>query len=210
MSPERLTYNPDLVRVVDHAVVRNSLGMLRDKETPLESFRFHANLICKWLFSAAIRDLPMQARDIETPLAKTKVEAMDGEVVVMPILRAGIAMLPGALEALPTARVGFVGLERDEKTAVAREYYWKLPAISDGTTVIITDPMLATGGSIWHVLDRLKTVESAGKRIVTVVTAPEGIARIQEDFPEVLIYTAAIDKRLNDQKFIVPGLDCTY
>lgn len=194
------------VVLVDHAVVKDSLRYLRDKDTKLDSFRFHSDRICRWLFAEAIRDLKLNQVEIETPLKKTRVEVMDGDLVVIPILRAGLAMLPGALQAIPTAKVGFVGLKRDEDTAIASEYYWNLPPIDAKTTVIITDPMLATGGSIDHVLARLEDIKKLQTKVVCVVAAPEGLKKIQHKFPKVIIYTAAVDEGLNSKAYIVPGL----
>ncbi|OGV95590.1 uracil phosphoribosyltransferase [Microgenomates group bacterium RBG_16_45_19] len=194
------------VVIVDQAMVQDSLRYLRDKETQIEVFRFHSNRICQWLFAEAVRDLPMEAVKIQTPLSQAQAKVVAGDVMIVPILRAGVAMLAGALQALPYARIGFVGLKRDENTAIAEQYYWNIPSVTNKTTIIITDPMLATGGSIWYVLDRLRGVEAASKRVVCVVAAPEGLAKVQADFPEVKIVTAAVDKRLNRQAYIVPGL----
>lgn len=192
--------------VIDHSVVKDSLSYLRDKHTGLAEFRFHSDRVCRWLFAEAIRDLPLKIKTIETPLTKTQAESMDGNIVVMPILRAGLAMLTGALQAIPTARVGFVGLKRDEETAVAHEYYWNVPETDKQTTLIITDPMLATGGSAYHVLKRVAELDYVSIRLVCVVAAPEGIKKVQGEFPEVKIFTAAVDQGLNDKAYIVPGL----
>lgn len=194
------------VFVSEHAVVKDSLRYLRDKNTSLDLFRFHSDRICKWLFAEAIRDLKLKKVVVETPIAKTTVEIMDEEIVIVPILRAGLAMLPGALQALPSAKVGFVGLKRDEDTAKAREYYWNLPKLTKKTTLIITDPMLATGGSMHHVLRRIKQQPHQTIRAVCVVAAPEGIKKVHDAFPKVIIYTAAVDEGLNKKAYIVPGL----
>ncbi|KKU46819.1 MAG: Uracil phosphoribosyltransferase [Microgenomates group bacterium GW2011_GWA2_46_7] len=138
------------VHVVDHPFITDSLAHLRDKTTELKKFRFHSDQLCKLLFAEAIRGLTFRDIEIETPLEKTKVKKLHDEVIVVPVLRSGIAMLFGALEFLPKSKVGFVGLARDEKTAIASEYYWKLPDITRNSVVIVTDPMLATGGSIAH------------------------------------------------------------
>jgi uracil phosphoribosyltransferase len=134
------------------------------------------------------------------------VEVMKGEIIIIPILRAGIAMLRGALGALPNAKVGFVGLKRNEETAIAQEYYWNLPELTNNSTIIITDPMLATGGSAHHVLKRINPLPHESIRVVCVVAAPEGIAKVHQDFPDVRIFAAAVDKGLNDKKYILPGL----
>lgn len=194
------------VYVVDHAIVQHSLGILRNKDTEVDEFRFQSDRLCRWLFEQSIHDLELETFEIETPLARIEVGQMDGDVVVIPVYRAGIAMLHGALQALPKARVGFAGLKRDEQTAVAHEYYWNIPEISSESILIITDPMLATGGTIHHVLNRLASVNPKDTRVVCVVAAPEGIQKIHADFPQVKIFTAAIDSHLNDKAYIVPGL----
>jgi uracil phosphoribosyltransferase len=162
------------VFIVDHPFVKDSLAHLRDKETEIRRFRFHSDQICRLLFAEAIRGLGFRQEQIETPVGKTTVEKLDDEVVVVPIFRAGLAMLFGALRQLPKSKVGFVGLERDEKTAVAREYYWKMPLLTQKSVVVITDPMLATGGSIYHVIKRLQNEKVKEIRVVCVVAAPEG------------------------------------
>jgi len=194
------------VVVVDHPFVRDSLGHLRDKKTDIKKFRFHSDQICRFLFAEAIQGLDFKQEEIETPVAKTTVEKLADEVVVVPIFRAGLAMLFGAMQLLPKSKVGFVGLQRNEETAVAEEYYWKLPKLTKQSVVIITDPMLATGGSIHHVIGRIQGLGYKELRVVCVVAAPEGIARVQKDFSEVKIFTAAVDEGLNDKAYIVPGL----
>lgn len=194
------------VTVINHPFVTDSLAHLRNKDTGLRDFRFHSDQICQFLFAEAVRGLSFKKLTIETPLEKTKVEKLAEEVVVIPIFRAGLAMLFGAMKLLPKSKIGFVGLERDEETAQAHEYYWKMPPMSSSATVIVTDPMLATGGSISHVLARLKNKKVKKVRVVSVVSAPEGIKVIQSQFPKTTIITAAIDKKLNDKAFIVPGL----
>jgi len=194
------------VHVVNHPFVTDSLAHLRDKNTKLKKFRFHSDQICNFLFAEAIRGLEFKACEIETPIQATGVQKLKDEVVVVPVLRSGIAMLFGAMHLLPKSKIGFVGLERNEKTAVAREYYWKLPKLTQNSVVIVTDPMLATGGSILHVLDHIAEETTKAMRVVCVVAAPEGIKVVQTKYPEVEIFTAAIDERLNKIKYIVPGL----
>jgi uracil phosphoribosyltransferase len=194
------------VWVLDHPFIKDSLGHLRNRETEIRKFRYHSDQICWFLFAEAIRGLTFKPCRIKTPLKETVVEKLADEVVVVPIFRAGLAMLFGAMKLLPKSKIGFVGLERNEKTAVAREYYWKLPQLTPHTVVIITDPMLATGGSIEHVLVRLLKTKVKEIRIVSVVSAPEGIARIHAKFPGVKIFTGAVDAGLDSRAFIVPGL----
>lgn len=194
------------IHVVDHPFVIDSLAHLRDKHTELQKFRHHSDKICQLLFAEAIRGLTFRKVEIETPLTKMMGEKLADEIVVVPVLRAGLAMLFGALQFLPKSKVGFVGLARDEKTAVAQEYYWKLPKISANSVVIITDPMLATGGSILHVLRHVASLKPKSIRVVSVLCAPEGIKAVHAEFPEVEIFTSAMDSHLNEQKYIVPGL----
>ena len=136
------------VHIIDHPFVVDSLTHLRDRNTPLTSFRRHSDKICYLLFSEAIQGLEFKTVQIETPLTKMKAKKLADEVIVVPVLRAELAMLFGAMDLLPKSKIGFVGLERDEETAQAHEYYWKLPPINANSVVVITDPMLATGGSI--------------------------------------------------------------
>lgn len=194
------------ITVVKHPLIDHSLTILRDKKTGTEEFRRHAGIVSKILLIEATKNLNLENQSIETPLAPMRGKRLKDEVVVVPVLRAGLAMLFALQDFLPAVSVGFIGLERDEKTAVAREYYQKLPKIFATHKVIILDPMLATGGSFDDTVTALKS--KGGKRItlVCVVAAPEGIERIEKNHPDVNIITAAIDKKLNTVKYIVPGL----
>lgn len=196
----------DTVHIVDHPFITDSLAHLRNVNIELKKFRFHSDQLCKLLFAEAIRGLSFKNEKIKTPLTTTTVQKLSDEVVIVPVLRSGIAMLSAALEFLPKSKVGFVGLARDEKTAIASEYYWKLPPLTNNSVIIVTDPMLATGGSILHVLRHVKQEPAKEVRVVCVLAAPEGIAAVRHEFPDVHIFTAAIDDHLNDKKYIVPGL----
>ncbi len=194
------------IKIVFHPFVQDSLTHLRDKNTPVHKFRWHSDRICQYLFTEAIFDIATKEIEIETPLTKTKGIKLTEEVVIVPVLRSGVCMLFGALQVLPKSKVGFVGLARDEETAIASEYYWKMPVLTEKSVVIITDPMLATGGSILHVLYQLRDLHPQEIRIVCVIAAPEGIAAIHQEFPEIKIVTAGVDSHLNQRKYIVPGL----
>jgi len=194
------------VFVNKHPLVQDSLTHLRNKKTKLQKFRHHSNKICHLLFADAMHDLKTENVDIQTPVGPANCQKLIDEIVVVPVLRSGIAMLFGVLQLLPKSKIGFVGMERDEKTAIAHEYYWKLPKIHKNSIVIITDPMLATGGSIAHLLEKLAKKKPKEIRVVSVVSAPEGIRALQKQFPGLKIFTAHIDKCLNDRKYIVPGL----
>jgi len=195
------------IQVVSHPFIIDDLSHLRDEKTEIASFRRHSDQICQLLFTEAIRGLEMTDFLVTTPVnIETKTQRLSDEVIVIPILRAGLAMLFGALQLLPKSKVGFVGLQRDEKTAIASEYYWKLPPIRENSVVIITDPMLATGGSLIHLLKKIAPLKPKEIRIVCVIAAPEGLAAIRQEFPEIKIFTASIDEKLNEKKYIVPGL----
>lgn len=206
MTRQKKIILPPSVHIIDHPFVQDSLTHLRDKNTPVDSFRRHSDRLCHLLFAEAIRGLKFKKVKIQTPLQEMTAEKLADEIVVVPVLRSGICMLFGALDLLPKSRVGFVGLARDEETAVASEYYWKLPTIDRHSVVIVTDPMLATGGSILHLLRRVSKERCKEIRVVSVISAPEGIKAIQAEFPEVHIFTASIDSHLNSKKYIVPGL----
>jgi uracil phosphoribosyltransferase len=194
------------VNVIDHPFIQDSLTHLRDKNTGIQKFRHHSDKICQLLFAEAIRGLDFSQVEIETPLAKIKSLKLADEIIVVPVLRSGIAMLFGAMHLLPKSKIGFVGMERDEKTAIAHEYYWKLPPIHPNSVVIVTDPMLATGGSIAHLIERVAKEHPKLIRVVSVISAPEGLASINKRFPDVEIFTASVDQKLNERKYIVPGL----
>jgi len=196
------------VHVINNPFVEVSLSHLRDKRTSLEKFREYSDKICSFLFAEAINGLELKQEIISTPLEDIKVSKIKDEIIVVPVLRSGIAMLFGAMKLLPRVKVGFVGMERDEETAIAREYYWKLPKINSHSVVIITDPMLATGGSISHLLKRVLEEKPKAVRIVAVVAAPEGIERLRKDYPDLKleIFVASVDREMNSKKYILPGL----
>ncbi len=194
------------VTKVCHPLLEHSLGMLRDVRTGAAEFRQHAALVSRILLIEATTRLSLAEQPIETPLTAMKARRLADEVVFVPVLRAGLAMLLAAQDFFPNAGVGFIGLERDEHTAQARGYYQKLPKLSAAHQVFVLDPMLATGGSIAATVEALQTAGAKHYTLVCVVAAPEGIAMVQERFPGVEIVTGAIDRHLNEHKFIVPGL----
>lgn len=191
---------------VRHPLIDHSLTVIRRKETTTEEFRRHAGIVSKILLAEVMKDLATTNVRIETPLAPMTGKKLKYEVVVVPVLRAGLAMLFAIQDFLPSVAVGFVGLERDEKTAQAREYYRKLPKLLASHRVLVIDPMLATGGSFDDTVTLLKEKGAKQITIVSIVSAPEGIKRMQKNHPDVRIFTAAVDDNLNDRKFIVPGL----
>ena len=194
------------VTVVSHPLVEHSLTVLRDKSTGTEEFRKHGGIVSKILVLEATKPLALTAKSIDTPLAPFTGRRLKDNVIVVPVLRAGLAMLFAIQDFLPSAGVGFIGLERNEQTAVAREYYRKIPNILASHVVLAIDPMLATGGSFDDTITAIKV--KGAKRIVAVsiVSAPEGIERVTRRHPDVPIITAAIDDKLNDKAYIVPGL----
>ena len=194
------------VHVVEHPLVQDALLSLRDVRTPPEEFRRVAGRAALLLAAEAMRDLPRADATVETPLGLARGSRVDGEVVVVPVLRAGLGMLEAVLTLFPRARVGHIGLQRDEHTAVASQYYARLPLPLDHSYVLLVDPMLATGGSAVAGLDLLRKAGATDVRLVCIVAAPEGIDLVSRRFPDVPIYTPAIDRELNERKFIVPGL----
>jgi uracil phosphoribosyltransferase len=192
--------------IVSHPIIDHSLTILRNKNTEKAEFRRHADVISKLLVIEATRQMELQDKTIETPLTTFVGKELKDDVVVVPVLRAGLAMLDALQEILPHASVGFIGLERDETTAIAREYYKKIPEILSTNIVIVVDPMLATGGSMDDTISAVK--EKGAERVigVSIVSAPEGIKRLSEHHPDVQIITAALDKGLNEKSYIVPGL----
>jgi uracil phosphoribosyltransferase len=194
------------VTLVSHPLIDHSLTVLRKKNTPTAEFRRHANIVSKVLLVEATNQLEVADEPIETPLAPMTGKRLKEEFVVVPVLRAGLAMLFALQDFLPAVSVGFIGLERDEQTAQAHEYYRKMPEILASSRVLVLDPMLATGGSFDDTVTALKARGARQMTLVCIVSAPEGIERIEQSHPDVHIITAAIDTHLNDRKFIVPGL----
>ena len=200
---------PKRVRVteVDHPLVQHKLGLLRDVETPTHMFRQLVNEVTLLLTYEATKDLATEEVEVETPLERTMIERISGKkVAICPILRAGVGMLDGVLSLISGARVGFIGLYRDEETLQAVEYYVKLPADIAERDVILLDPMLATGNSTAAAIRTVKAAGATSVRLIAIVAAPEGIEKIARDHPEVEIVVAAIDRGLNEHGFIVPGL----
>jgi uracil phosphoribosyltransferase len=194
------------VTIVSHPLIEHSLTILRDKHTTTESFGRASDVVSKILIIEATRQIETKSKKIETPVASFEGKILKDEIVVVPVLRAGLAMLAALRNFLPSVSVGFIGLERDEKTAIAREYYEKFPKNLSTSLIFVIDPMLATGGSMDDTITAVK--QKGGKRIVAVsiVSAPEGIKRLAEHHPDVPIVTAALDEKLNDKSYIVPGL----
>ena len=193
------------LRVSAHPVVQDCLAGLRDRDTPPEEFRSLARRAITFLLYEATSGLRSRAATVQTPLAPAPATRVASEVVAIPVLRAGLGLLGPALELLPRVSVGYIGLERDERTAVARIYYQKLPPLA-GKVPLLLDPMLATGGSAVQAVDLIQRAGGAGTRMICVVAAPEGVRELEARHPDVDVYTAALDQGLDDRAFIVPGL----
>ena len=195
------------VHVIDHPLVQHKLTLMRRKETSTNNFRRMLNEIGSLMAYEVTRDLPMHDVEIETPLERMKAKLIDGKkLVFVPILRAGTGLLDGFLSVVPASRVGHVGLYRDPKTLVAVEYYFKMPHGMAERDAIVLDPMLATGNSAVAAVERLKETRPRSIRFVCLVACPEGIKTFHAAHPDVPIYTAAIDRELNDHGYILPGL----
>tara|TARA_R110002049_G_scaffold78720_2_gene200343 strand:- start:2046 stop:2669 length:624 start_codon:yes stop_codon:yes gene_type:complete len=195
-----------MAELIDHPCVQHKLAIIRDEETGHKRFRELATEITKFICYEALKNVPTREVTVQTPVAKATCRKIDTDIVVVPILRAGVGMLEGILELVPTARVGFVGLYRDEETKKPVTYYERFPPQIRGGTCIIIDPMLATGGSTVAAIDLLKEEGAKNIVVVVIVTCPEGIALVEKAHPDVSIYAAAIDEKLNENKYIVPGL----
>jgi uracil phosphoribosyltransferase len=195
------------VTVVDHPLVQHKLGLLRDQETPTQMFRQLVNEVTLLLTYEATKELATEDVEIDTPLERTTVPRISGKkVAVCPILRAGVGMLDGVLDLITGARVGFIGLYRNEETLEPVEYYVKLPADIADRDVILLDPMLATGNSTASAVDTVKRAGAQSVRLIAVVAAPEGIERLHAAHPDVHVVVAAVDRALNEKGYIVPGL----
>lgn len=195
------------IMVFDHPLIQHKVAMMRDKNTPSKEFRDLAREVAMLMAFEVTRDLPTQEVDIETPICPTTVKMLGGlDVAIVPILRAGLGFVDGMLEIIPNAKVGHVGLYRDPETHEPVEYYCKLPEDIDKRKVIIVDPMLATGGSAIAAVDFVKKRGAKDISLMFLIAAPEGIAALTEAHPDVDIYIAAKDDKLNENAYIVPGL----
>lgn len=197
----------DGLTVVDHPLVQHKLTIMRNKETSTKSFRTLLHEISHLLCYEATRDLELTTREIETPIQTMQAPTLAGKkLVFVPILRAGMGLLEGMLDLVPSARVAHIGLYRDHETLQAIEYYFKAPEDLNDRLIIVLDPMLATANSATAAIDRLKERGAKNIRFVCLLAAPEGIAKIRASHPDVPVYCAAIDEKLNEKGYIVPGL----
>ena len=195
------------VVVFDHPLIQHKLTIMRKKETGTKEFRELLNEIAMLMIYEVTRDLPTELVEIETPICKCKSPMLAGKKLgVVPILRAGLGMVDAMTTLIPAARVGHIGLYRDPETHEPVEYYCKLPADSENRELIVVDPMLATGGSASDAITAIKNRGCNHIRLVNLIAAPEGVARVQKDHPDVDIYIACLDERLNEHAYIVPGL----
>jgi uracil phosphoribosyltransferase len=192
--------------MIEHPLVHDALMELRDVATAPPAFRRAATRISQLLATEALRSLPTVVATVTTPLGPAHGRVVRKDIVVVPVLRAGLSMLEPVLQLVPSARVGHIGLQRDEATAIASRYYWKLPADLGQSHVLMVDPMLATGGSAVAAADLVKAAGARSIALVCIISAPEGVAIMQTKHPDVDIYTPVVDKELNAHKFIVPGL----
>jgi uracil phosphoribosyltransferase len=197
---------PEALNVVEHPVLADRLVVLRDRATPHGAFRRALEEASAILAIEATRDLPTRDVTVDTPLEPANGDRLLGEVAIVPVLRAGLGMVDGFLKLLPDARVGHLGMYRDEEDLAPVDYFERLPPNLAEAHVFVPDPMLATGGSAVHALNRLKEAGAERLRLICIVSAPEGVKAVQEAHPEVPIWTAAIDRELDGNGFIRPGL----
>jgi uracil phosphoribosyltransferase len=206
-ASNKASNNAAAVTLIDHPLVQHKLSLMRSKDASTNTFRTLLNELSMLMAYEVTRDMPMQTVEIETPLETMEAKVIDGKkLVFVSILRAGNGILEGMLSVLPGARVGHVGLYRDPATLAAVEYYFKMPQDMQERDIIVVDPMLATGNSAIAAIDRLKQLKPKSIKFVCLLTCPEGIAALQTAHPDVPIFTAAIDRQLNDHGYILPGL----
>ncbi len=197
----------DTFHLIDHPLVQHKLTIMRRTNTSSKDFRELLNEISMLMGYEITRSLPLEDIEIETPVARTKAKRIAGKkLAIVPILRAGLGMVDGLLSLVPVARVGHIGLYRDPETHLPHEYYCKLPPDIQHRLVIVVDPMLATGGSASDAIRMLKDKGCTHVKLMCLVAAPEGVKKVQEDHPDVEIYAASLDEKLNDHAYIVPGL----
>ena len=198
---------PGNFHIVDHPLIKHKLSILRDKNTISKEFRELTSEITSLLLYQATKELTLSSYNIETPITqaigyKIKLD----NIVILPILRAGLGMVKGAQDLMPNARIGYIGMERDHKTHQPVDYYFKIPKVTDSMVFIVLDPMLATGGTMIAAIDRLKGLGAKNIVSICIISCPEGMNEICNHHQDVKIYTGALDKKLNNNKYIVPGL----
>ena len=195
------------LHVLDHPLIQHKLSIIREKDTSVKEFREMISEIAALMCYEATRDLPVMEVEIETPVGLAKAKTIAGKkIVVVPILRAGLGMVDGILSLIPSAKVGHIGLYRDPETLEPVKYYCKMPKDVSERDVLIVDPMLATGGSATAAITFMKEYGCKNIKIMDIIAAPEGVERIRKDHPDVDIYVAAVDEKLNEHGYIVPGL----
>ena len=195
------------VNILDHPLIQHKLTQIRQKDTSTTQFRQMINEIGGLMVYEITRDLPLEQIEIETPVAKTKANVIAGKkMVVVPILRAGLGMVDGILQMIPSARIGHIGIFRDEETLQPVEYFAKFPEELDQRDIFIVDPMLATGGSAIAAINSIKQRGAKNIKLVCLVGAPERVKAINEAHPDVTVYLASLDEKLNEKGYIVPGL----
>ncbi len=196
-----------MVYIFDHPLIQHKLTLMRDVNTGTKEFRELLEEISMLMVYEVTRDLPTEEIEVQTPICVTKSRVLSGKKIgIVPILRAGLGMVDGVANLIPAAKIGHIGLYRDPETHEPVEYYCKLPADSENRELIVLDPMLATGGSASAAISFIKQRGCKNIRLVNLIAAPEGIERIQKDHPDVNIYVAACDERLNEHAYIIPGL----
>ncbi len=197
------------VTILNHSLIKHKLTIIRKTETKTKDFYQNVNEIAGLMAYEITRDFPLKEIEIETPICKSVQYELAQDVVIVPILRAGLGMVDGIRSMIPTAKIGFIGLYRDENTLEPHEYYAKFPDTITNSIVLVVDPMLATGGSASAAISMLKKRGCKDIRYVGLVAAPNGVERLQKDHPDVPIYLASLDEKLNENGYIVPGLgDC--
>ena len=193
--------------IMDHPLIQHKLTIMRDKNTGTKEFRELVGEIGMLMCYEATRDLPLKEVEIETPVAVAKTKVISGrKLAFVPILRAGLGMVDGVMRMVPAAKIGHIGMYRDPETHMPVEYYCRLPSDIGERDVIVLDPMLATGGSAIDAISQIKNKGAKSVRFMCIIAAPEGLAALQEAHPDVQIYIGAVDEKLNEHKYIVPGL----
>ncbi len=195
------------VHILDHPLIRHKLAIIRQKDTDTKQFRDIVKELATLMAYESFKDVPTQEIEVETPLEKTKQTVVkENSIAIVPILRAGLGMVDGILTLFPAAKVGHIGLYRDEETLEPQEYYCKLPANIEQKVVMVVDPMLATGGSACDAIKMLKKRGCDKIKLMSIIAAPEGVKKVAEKYPEVEVFVATLDRGLNEHGYIVPGL----